>query len=516
MPEHWVSVVDNNVIKLNPTGDVNVYGLYHINSKTNFYHNTVSIDGIGGVFNSAAFFSVPTNRNVNWETDVRNNIFVNTRSNPDTIENGRGGTHFAVEIGVFSNDLNIDHNNYYVSGTGAVFGAFENSADYFNNYLANGKLTEVTTLGAWKDAVNTITDTKPNDCFSVNVDPGFTDAVSTDVLDMLPTETSLAGDASVGITLDFSGTTRSETVPAMGALEYTVSATGGIGLNSFSPTAGPEGGSVTLTGSGFTGATKVTFTDGVDADYEVVSDTEITLSVPVGAATGAIAVTVPCGVLTSSTDFTVSAAPVISYDTPQDYPVNVAIDSLKASLIGTADSWAIAPALPAGLSFNSSTGDITGTPTTETTATTYTVTATNTDGDGTFDISISTGFAPANLSYTIADSTLTVETNMDAWNPSLDAATQPLEYTVSPDLPDGLSIDPDTGEISGNPTGVTDLTSYQVTVTNAYGSSTYDFQLATGIAPSGLSYGSVATGFGGNVISKTPTLTVAGTGNRNL
>jgi uncharacterized repeat protein (TIGR03803 family) len=62
-------------------------------------------------------------------------------------------------------------------------------------------------------------------------------------------------------------------------------------ITSFTPTAGPVGTKVTITGSGFIGATKVTF-GGVKAiSYTVHSGTQITATVPIGAKTGNIAVT---------------------------------------------------------------------------------------------------------------------------------------------------------------------------------------------------------------------------------
>lgn len=55
---------------------------------------------------------------------------------------------------------------------------------------------------------------------------------------------------------------------------------------------------------------------------------------------------------------------------------------------GTPSSWSISPALPAGLSFNTLTGVISGTPTISSSATNYTITATNSAGSTTKAISI--------------------------------------------------------------------------------------------------------------------------------
>jgi len=75
---------------------------------------------------------------------------------------------------------------------------------------------------------------------------------------------------------------------------------------SFSPPSGPVGQQVAISGTSFTGATKVTF-GGVKATvFSVDNDGQITATVPTGAVTGKIQVTTSDGTATSSTDFTVT------------------------------------------------------------------------------------------------------------------------------------------------------------------------------------------------------------------
>ena len=87
-------------------------------------------------------------------------------------------------------------------------------------------------------------------------------------------------------------------------------------ISSFSPASGYVGTSVVLTGTGFTGATQVTFNGTVATAVTVNSDTQITVTVPAGSSTGPVGVTTPVSTGFSATNFTVIPAPVISSFTP--------------------------------------------------------------------------------------------------------------------------------------------------------------------------------------------------------
>ena len=74
-------------------------------------------------------------------------------------------------------------------------------------------------------------------------------------------------------------------------------------ITSFTPAAGVAGTVVTLTGNFFTGATAVSF-NGINAPtFTVVSATQLTVTVPTGAATGLISVTTPGGTALSDNPF---------------------------------------------------------------------------------------------------------------------------------------------------------------------------------------------------------------------
>jgi RHS repeat-associated protein len=76
-------------------------------------------------------------------------------------------------------------------------------------------------------------------------------------------------------------------------------------ITSFSPTSGPVGTVVTITGANFTGATTVKFKN-KSAAFTVNSATQITATVPSGATTGKISVTTPAGTGSSAGNFTVT------------------------------------------------------------------------------------------------------------------------------------------------------------------------------------------------------------------
>lgn len=91
-------------------------------------------------------------------------------------------------------------------------------------------------------------------------------------------------------------------------------------VSSFSPASGPVGTAVDIRGTGFTGATRVTFNGVADPGFVVNSATDISAHVPAGATTGRIAVTTPSGTGTSASSFTVTGggggAPTITSFSP--------------------------------------------------------------------------------------------------------------------------------------------------------------------------------------------------------
>jgi large repetitive protein len=122
----------------------------------------------------------------------------------------------------------------------------------------------------------------------------------------------VTGDGSDTSTADFTVSSSCAAVPT---------------ISSFSPSSGPVGTSVTINGTGLSGATAVKFGGVAATSFSVnPSGTQISTTVPSGAVTGKVTVTTPGGTATSSTNFTVTTtAPTISSFSPKSGPVGTSV-----------------------------------------------------------------------------------------------------------------------------------------------------------------------------------------------
>eukprot|EP00798_Chlamydomonas_sp_ICE-L_P010613 gene10613-biopygen8179 len=168
------------------------------------------------------------------------------------------------------------------------------------------------------------------------------------------------------------------------------------------------------------------------------------------------------------------------------YPLNAAITSNNPTLTGTATGYSVSPALPSGLTLDTTTGIISGTPTVAVAAANYIVTVTGSSSTtATATLSIATtgkcnmlghlienDQAPSPvtaLSYTITSASYPINTVIVSNNPTPTGTA--ISYSVSPTLPTGLTVDTSTGIISGTPTVVTAAVGYVVKVTGPNSSS---------------------------------------------
>ncbi len=172
-------------------GTAGINGIVDAQGTNSFWNNSVYIGGTptSGSGASFAFNGIQTT----VTRSVRNNIFVNSRSN-----GAATGKHYAVKInGTAANPagLTINNNIYFANGTGGVFGFF-NSADVAN-------------IGSWRTAAG-------QDAASYNSDPKYTaPAGSTPDLHISTTlaTPAEANGVDLGVTTDFDGQTRSGLTP---------------------------------------------------------------------------------------------------------------------------------------------------------------------------------------------------------------------------------------------------------------------------------------------------------------
>ena len=163
---------------------------------------------------------------------------------------------------------------------------------------------------------------------------------------------------------------------------------------------------------------------------------------------------------------------------PASYTVGVAISANAPAWDGGTPTSFVGD-LPAGLVLDPATGVVSGTPTAVTPSTSYTITASNAAGSTTAILSITVGEAvlpPTNLVFAQNPAVYTLDTPI---TPNIASSSGGVitEYTVSPTLPAGLSLDPALPGITGTPTAVTPQATYTVTGGNLAGSTSVDLVL---------------------------------------
>lgn len=159
---------------------------------------------------------------------------------------------------------------------------------------------------------------------------------------------------------------------------------------------------------------------------------------------------------------------------PAVYTKGMAITpNVPKSTGGALASYAVTPALPDGLSLDSATGTISGTPSGLAGQATYTVTGTADSGRTSATLTITViDVSPSNFKY--EPSTVSSRTGYPL-SPKAPTSSggAVVSYSVAPALSAGLRIDPDTGVISGTPTlalTAERTTTHVVTATNSGGS----------------------------------------------
>ncbi len=191
--------------------------------------------------------------------------------------------------------------------------------------------------------------------------------------------------------------------------------------------------------------------------------------------------------MSASTTFSITAeedtAPAFAASASipdQTYTVGTAITSLtlpEATGGNGAITYALTPAIPADLTFDAATRELTGTPTTAVGAMDYTYTATDADGNTaasdiatlTFSITVEADTAPAfAASASIPDQTYTVSTAIETLTlPAATGGNGTITYALTPAPPAGLSFDPGTRDFTGTPTTVATAATFTYTAMDA-------------------------------------------------
>jgi uncharacterized repeat protein (TIGR03803 family) len=122
-----------------------------------------------------------------------------------------------------------------------------------------------------------------------------------------PASFTVNSDTQVTATVPAGAKTGKITITTAGGIATSAAAFKVVpSISSFTPTSGPVGTAVTITGNSFTGTTQVTFGGVAATSFQVIKDTQVDATVPTGAVTGPIGVTTPGGTGTSTTNFTVN------------------------------------------------------------------------------------------------------------------------------------------------------------------------------------------------------------------
>lgn len=262
----------------------------HTNGK--FYGTTTGNSIGGGVFYSLDMGLKPFVNPLNWEGLVTNTIEIL----------GQG----------FSGATQVSFN-----GTAAAFNAV--SDNYMTAVVPEGATTgniTVTTSGGTLKSNRKFLVTPQIKTFAPTSGPvGTVVTINGDSLtqtkgvgfgDYVPAKFTVNSDQQVTATVPEGAKTGPVGIETAGGIAIFGKFTVTPAVLSFTPMQGPVGTTVTINGTSFTGATKVTFGGVAASSFQVISDTEVKAIVPSGAVTGPIAVTTSSGTGVSSQNFTVT------------------------------------------------------------------------------------------------------------------------------------------------------------------------------------------------------------------
>ncbi|MDA8615733.1 putative Ig domain-containing protein, partial [Candidatus Poseidoniales archaeon] len=159
---------------------------------------------------------------------------------------------------------------------------------------------------------------------------------------------------------------------------------------------------------------------------------------------------------------------------------------------GTVTSWTINATLPSGLSFSTSTGAISGTPTVlQTTAVTYTVSASNSGGSTSAEVNITINDVAPSISYSYNDITGTKGVAISPHSGPTTSGGTITSWEISPSPGSAFQFNSANGQISGTPSTVLSRTQYTIWANNSGGQSVaYVNVTINDVAPNTIVYSS--------------------------
>ena len=180
--------------------------------------------------------------------------------------------------------------------------------------------------------------------------------------------------------------------------------------------------------------------------------------------------------ITDNDGTTVSFAQTLS---DQSYHVGVPIQknlTFPAAQQGTPPyRYALTPELPKGLAFDASTRILSGTPTEAVAAKTYTYTVTDANANSAMQQFTLAVVQPEALTFTETIGAQRVPVQIpvpDQILPGAAGGVAPYTYTLTPELPEGLTFDPSTRALRGTPTKVASTQTYTYVVEDRAGTQT--------------------------------------------
>ena len=206
--------------------------------------------------------------------------------------------------GIFSNGGNLNIANTIIanSASGGDYAGTGTIGTNSNNLVEDGSITNGSSTPTGSGDISGDPNLGP---LQDNGGPTFTMALGVGSAAIGAGNATISNAAPIN-GLDQRGYVRSSTAPSIGAFDLPT-------ITSFTPTSGPTGTSVVISGSGFVGSVQVNF-NGVAATSVVVnSATQITATLPAGATTGPISVTTSGGTVTTTTNFTNTSNIVSSF-----------------------------------------------------------------------------------------------------------------------------------------------------------------------------------------------------------